>query len=132
LVFKQQENNGPSTAYSILKALLKRSLLLERVALIDGGSEKLVAWKHPPEFADFLVGFNAKMTHLTCCCLTFNKLDVDLMKAIKERVEEEVVTDRPSLWFYMDRSLPEASDEGMPSIHYHQMVKPISFVMPRF
>jgi len=132
LVFKHKEDAYPSTAYSILKALLKGSLLLERVALIDGGSEKLPDWKHPPEFSDFIVGFTKKLTHLTCCCLTFNQLDVDFMKEIKTRVEEEVVTERPSLWFFMGRTLPEASDEGVPAIHYHEMVNPISFVMPRF
>jgi len=132
LVFKHQEDAYPSTAYSILKALLKGSVLLERVALIDGGSEKRPDWKPPPEYADFLVGFTAKMTHMTCLCLTFNQLDVDFMEEIKNRVKKEVVTERPSLWFSMGRTLPEASDEGVPAIHYHQIISPISFVMPRF
>jgi len=37
-----------------------------------------------------------------------------------------------SLWFHLGRTLPEASDEDVPAIHYHQMVNPIPFVMPRF
>ena len=100
---------------------------LERLTLIDAGTVDLPDWKHPPEFADF----TAQMNHLTCCCLTFKQMDIDLMKAIKERVEEQVVMERPSLWFHLGRDLPDASDPGVPSIHYHQMVEPISFLMPR-
>ena len=122
----------PATAFSILKSLLKASAKLERLALIDAGSEKLPDWKNPPEFADFLVGFTAKMTHMTCCCITFNQIDASLTEEIKQRVEKEVVVERPSLWFHLDRALPEASDPGVPAIHYHQIVNPISFVMPRF
>ena len=54
------------------------------------------------------------------------------MKGIKERVEEEVVKLRPSLWFHLGRTIPEASDHGVPAIHYHQIVYPMSFIMPRF
>jgi len=55
---------------------------------------------HPStELSKFLVEFASKMDHLTSCCLTFNHLSLDLMKEIKQRVEEEVVTERPSLWF---------------------------------
>ncbi len=122
----------PATAVSILKAILKGSIeksvhetKLERLVLIDAGSipsSKLSDWKHPPEFADFLVGFTAQMTHLSCCCLTFKQMDIKLMKAIKERVEEEVVTERPSLWFHLDRDIPNVSDPGVPPIiHYHQI-----------
>jgi len=127
-----KEDVYPATFFSILKALLKGSVQLERVALVDAGSGKLPDWKHPPEFVDFLVDFVTKMTHLTCCCLTFNQLGVKLTKEIKPRVEKEVVTDRPSLWFHLDRVLPEASDPGVPAIHYHQIVHPISFFIPRF
>lgn len=59
-------------------------------------------------------------------------MDVDVMNAIKSRVEEEVVPERPSLWFHLDRILPKASDQSVPPIHYHQMVNPVSFVMPFF
>jgi len=54
------------------------------------------------------------------------------MKTIKQRVEEEVVTERPSLWFHLDRPVPEASDPGVPPIHYFEIVEPPPFDIPRF
>jgi len=141
LRWNHKEDVYPETAFSILKAILKESIKksmeetkLERLTLIDAGTAAvdLPDWKHPPEFADFLVRFTAQMTHLTCCCLTFKQMDIDLMKAIKERVEEQVVMERPSLWFHLGRDLPDASDPGVPSIHYHQMVNPIVFTTPPF
>jgi len=74
------------------------------------------------------------MKHLTCYCLTFYQMDVDLIKSIKNRVEEEVlVAERLySRWFHLSRKVPQASDPGVPSIHYHQIVEPPSFDMPRF
>jgi len=58
-------------------------------------------------------------------------MDPGLMTEIKKRVELEVVTERPSLWFHLGRNIPQASDAGVPPIHYHQIVEPVSFVMPR-
>jgi len=127
-----QEDIYSTTAISFLKALLKGSVQLERLALIVAGPENIPDWKPSPKFADFLVEFTAKMTHLTCCCLIFNQLGVELINEIKQRVEKEVVTERSSLWFHLGRALPEASDPGVPAIHYHQIVYPISYFMPRF
>jgi len=135
LEWDHKEDAYPDTAFSILKAILKESIKeckLERLALIDAGSVDFPNWKHPPEFADFLVDFTAKMTHLTCCCLTFKQMDVDLIKSIKERVEEEVVTERPSLWFHLGRDIPNVSDPGVPPIHYHQIVQPITLTTSPF
>jgi len=113
----------------ILKALLEKSPLLERLVLIDGGSD-ILPLSPPHKFLDHILEFASKMTHMSCFCVTFNQLAVDLMKEIKERVENEVVAERPSLWFHLDRNIPEASDVGVPSIHYHEIVKPASFVLP--
>ena len=149
LRWEHKEDVYPGTAVSILKAILNEAIVkeavlkgsidssiqetkLERLALIDAGSVDLPNWKHPPNFADFLVDFTAKMTHLTCCCLTFKQMDGVLMKAIKERVEEEVVIERPSLWFHLGRDIPNVSDPGVPAIHYHQMVNPMHFSTPPF
>ncbi len=134
-----KEDVYTATAFSILKAIFKgfieksiHETKLERLALIDAGTVDLPRWNHPPEFADFLVDFTAKMTHLYCCCITFKQMDANLMKAIKERVEEEVVIERPALWFHLGRDVPDASDPGVPPIHYHQIVEPISFTTPPF
>jgi len=127
-----EDEEYPATALLYLKAILKESVNLERLALIDGGSYESFALSPPPELANVLVEFTSKMDHLTCCCITFNYRSVDLMKKIKQRVEEEVVTERPSLWFHLDRRIPEASDLGVPWIHYHQIVRPMSFIMPSF
>jgi len=129
LEWSHDDDEYPATILLLLKAVLEKSVDLKRLVLIDG-SGNLPNWSHPPEFADSLVTFAAKMSHMTCCCVTFNHLDVDLMKGIKERVEEEVVQVRPSLWFHLGRSIPEASDPGVPAIHYHQIVYPMSFLMP--
>jgi len=132
LKWKHEDDNYPSTALSILKAILEKSVLLERLALIDGGSDNLPIWIHPPDFADFLVKFAAKMSHLTCCCLSFKQLDCFPIVNVKHRIAQEVVRMRPSLWFHMDRSLPQASDPGVPWVHYHQLVDPMSCDLPRF
>ena len=124
-----------TAAFYILKVILEKSLFtfrnesakLERLTLIDAGPRNFPDWKPPQEFADFLVDFTAKMTHLTCCCLTFKQMDGVLMKTIKERVEKEVVMERPSLWFHLDSVIPDPSDPGVPPIHHHQIVSPISF-----
>jgi len=123
LEWNHQEDIYSTTAFSILEALLKGSVQLERLTLIVAGPKNIPDWNPSPEFANFLVEFTTKMTHLTCCCIIFNQLGVKLMKEIKQRVEKEVVAERPSLWLHLDRALPEASDPGVPSIHYHQMVK---------
>ena len=122
----------PTTTMLILEALLAESTQLERLVLVDDGTGNLPGWSHPPEFADFLVGFVSKMANLSCCCVTFNQMDIDLMKEITQRVTEQVVTTRRSLWFHLDRAIPKPSDPGVPPIHYHQIVEPISFDMPHF
>lgn len=128
LEWNHEENVYPETTISILEALLNEAVKLERLALIDAGSREFPDWKHPSEFADFVVGFVEIMTHMTCCCLTFKQMDGDLMISIKDRVENEVINDRPLLWFHLDGAIPKASDPGVPSIHYHQIVDPVSLV----
>jgi len=132
LRWDHKEDFYPATAFSILKTFLKKSDKLERLTLIDATNVEMPDWKNPPEFAEFLVRFTAQMTHLTCCCLSFKQMDINLMKKIKERVEEEVVTERPSLWFHLGRDIPNASDPGVPPIHYHQIVNPLPFTPPHF
>jgi len=56
-------------------------------------------------------------------------MDPKLMKEIKERVELEVVKERPSLWFHLGRVIPQASDTGVPLIHCI-IIEPVSFVVP--
>ena len=124
-----KKKDTPRLSYSFSKEIQK-SVLLERLTLIDGGSDKLPFWINPPGFADALVEFTAKMSHLSSCCLTFNQLDCFLIVHVKKRIAEEVVSIRPSLWFYLDRGLPDVSDLNVPGIHYYEMVNPKSFVMP--
>ena len=132
LQLKVEDVDYPEVTLSILKAILEKSVLLERLVLIDGGSENLSMWNHPSDFADFMVKFASNMTHLTCCCLSIKQLDCFPIVKVKQRIANEVVPMRPSLWFHSDRALPEASDPGVPWIHYHRMVDPMSFFMPGF
>ena len=125
LKWNHKEAVYPETVLSILKALLAESVPLERLVLIDDGIAKLPDWNPPPDFADFIVDFASKMVNLSCFCITFNQMDAELMNGIKQRVIEEVVAKRRSLWFHLGRAIPKASDVGVPSIHYHQIVEPI-------
>jgi len=125
-----RKDKYPATAFLVLRALLAGSVQLERLALIDGGSGNLDEWESPSKFDDSIVGFISKMVNLSCVCLTFKQINVDYMNGIKQRVTEEVVAMRPSLWFHIGRSVPKASDAGVPSIHYHQIVQPMSFDLP--
>lgn len=131
LKWNYQYEDFLGTILSLLSAILKESVLLERLVLIDGGPSNSSSYTYLPGLDDAFVNFAAKMTHMTCCCITSNQIDSDHMKAIKQRVEEEVLPERPSLWFHMGRTVPEASDTTMPPIHYCQIVDPQSFDMPR-
>jgi len=127
-----EDDEYPGFALLLLKAIREKGVHLERLVLIDGSSKDTSFWSPPPDFANLLVELTTKLEHLTCCCITFNHLSVDLMKETKQRVEKEVVTERPSLWFHLDRRIPEASDYGVPWIHFHEIVHPMSFTIPRF
>ena len=134
-LWNRKEEDYPATVLSILKTFLgnEKSLLLERLVLIedrDSGNVSPSPSPPPPGFSDRLLEFTSKMKHLTCCCITSNQMDPDLMTEIKNRVELEVVTERPSLWFHLGRNIPKALDAGVPLIHYHQIVEPVSFVLP--
>jgi len=147
--WNHKEDGFPTTALSILEVLREKSPLLERLVLIDGGSvdggfrelwtvndygmwtESLPSLSPPHKFSDLLLEFASKMTHMTCCLITFEQLAVDLMKEVEERIEKEVVAERPSLWFYLDRKIPKAPEGGVPSVHFHEIVEPVSFVFPR-
>jgi len=143
--WNHEEDGYPTTVLSILKILREKSPLLERLVLIDGGfcsysltvndgfrlELPLPSLSPPHKFSELLLEFTSKMTHMTCCCLTFRRLAVNLLKEITERVEEDVVAERPSLWFHLGRNIPKASDAGVPSVHYHEIVEPVSFVLPR-
>ena len=137
LKWHNKEDDYPTTVISILNDLLgnekssEKSLFLERLVLIeDGDSEVNSPSPPPPGFSDRLLEFTPKMTHMTCLCITSNHMDPDLMTEIKKRVELEVVTERPSLWFHLGRNIPKAFDAGVPLIHYNQIVEPVSFVLP--
>jgi len=79
---QHEDDEYPETVLSILKAIPEKSAQLERLVVIDGGSEPLSSWSSPTELANLLVEFTSKLNHLTCCCLTFKQLSADLMKEI--------------------------------------------------
>jgi len=131
LEWKHHGNGFP--VLLMLKTLLGCSLHLERLALINrstGTVPTLPVWDHPPEATDFLVNFALKMKRLVCCCLVFDRIDWNLVKDVYERVENEVVPIRPSLWFHLGRGEPYSSDPDVPSIHFHEMVDPENYTPP--
>ena len=69
LKWSHKEDEYPETVLSILKAILTKSVQLERLVLIDDCIAKLPDWNPSPDFADFIVGFASKMTNLSYCCI---------------------------------------------------------------
>jgi len=115
----------------ILQSLLGYSLQLERLALINRCTGTAPAvWDHPPDAADFLVDFAFKMKRLVCCCLLFDRIDSSLIKDVSERIKNEVVPKRPSLWFHLGRGEPYVNDPEVPSIHFHEIVDPEYYTPP--
>ena len=117
-------------ALRILKSLKQFSPKIERISL------EFMCKTYPTDrdhlMGDLLVDFTLKMKHLSCLSLSLKQLDGALIKNVHERIKKEVLPTRPSLWFHLDRCLPEASDPGVPWVHYHQIVRPMSFIMPSF
>ena len=132
LKWNDKEKKHPRTASKILRALVLANFVqLESLALIDAGSGK-PDWKNPPNLADTMVRFAKMMANLSCCCLIFKQMNAEYMNEGKQKVEKDVVQTHPTLWFYLGRSIPNASDLGVPLIHYHQIVAPMSFALPLF
>ncbi len=86
-------------------------------------------WKKLPKAADFLVNFALKMERLVCCCLV-DWIRLSLIKKIQERIENDVLPQRRSLWFYLGQAEPCASDPDVPGIHFHEMVNPVPYTPP--
>jgi len=108
-------------AICILKSLLSHAPNIQRIA-IEWKIETLPAdWNYP--LADFIVQLALKLERLTCLSLTFFELDdTKLIEHVHRRMAEEVLPTRPALWFHLGYDYAEASDPGVPAVHYHEMV----------
>ena len=62
------------------------------------------------------------MKHLFAVCVTFDELDSILKEEVDRRIVEEVLPNRPALWFHLGTDIPNAVDPGVPLVHYHEMV----------
>lgn len=71
---------------------------------------------------DFLVNFSLEMKHLSCLSLSLERLDPTLIQQVLQRIKEEVLPTRPSLWFHLDNAIPDAADSSVPKVHYHEMI----------
>ena len=108
----------------MLKSLLGATYHLERLVL--NGSCKLMFNRNEAETS--LVEFASRMKRLVCCCLVFYKLDRKLIKKVQQRIAQEVLPKRPSLWFHLGGDDPLASDPDVPNFHFHEMVNPTFYV----
>jgi len=115
----------------LLKSLLGCSLHLERLALIiNRCPDTAPLWDHPPDTSDFLVEFVSKMKRLVCFYLVIRRLDPNLIKEVRQRIMEEVLPKRQSLWFYLGYGTPRVSDPEVPGFHFHEMVDPEYYTPP--
>ncbi len=97
----------------------------------DGSCSCSYDWKHPPTTTDYVVKFAKEMKRLVCCCLIFYYFDENMCNQVNSRIEKEVVSVRPSLWFVMDCFSPKVTYPNVPLIHYHEMVDaPFNYFPP--
>ena len=78
-----------------------------------------------------LVKFVKEMPHLVALCLA--GLAIDCNGAVKRRLIEEVLPERPAFWCHLSRNLP-SDDPSIPKIHYEDLVYPMEewYSPPRF
>ena len=107
--------------FAVLKSLLGRASSLQRLSLFFD-SMALPKGSDHSQLANFFVQFVLKMKHLFAVCVTFDELDSILKEEVDRRIVEEVLPNRPALWFHLGTDTPNAVDPGVPLVHYHEMV----------
>jgi len=107
-------------ALLILKSLKQFAPKIERISL------EFMCKTYPTDedylMVDFLVDFILKMKHLSCLSLSLKQLNGTLIQKVHERIKKEVLPTRPSLWFHLDRKIPDVLNPSVPKVHYHEMI----------
>ena len=65
------------------------------------------------------------MGNLVAFCFTGFDIQPFVQEAVRSRLSAEILPNRPSLWFYFGRVLPNANDPSVPRVHYDEIVNPI-------
>ena len=107
--------------FAVLKSLLGRSSSLQRLSLFFDNMALPKGSDHS-QLANFFVQFVLKMKHLFAVCVTFDEFDSILKEEVDRRIVEEVLPNRPALWFHLGTDTPNAVDPGVPLVHYYEMV----------
>ncbi len=87
--------------------------------------EEPIFWEHFTDLSDYLIDFVSKMGNLVAFCFTGFDIQPFVLEAVRSRLSEEILPNRPSLWFYFGRVLPNANDPSVPRVHYDEIVNPI-------
>ena len=119
---------SPAELLSFLNAL-KSCNKFERFGLLIGN--ELNSSDHYAPLENSLVKFVKEMPHLVALCLA--GLAIDCNGAVKRRLIEEVLPERPAFWCHLSRNLP-SDDPSIPKIHYEDIVYPMEewYSPPRF
>jgi hypothetical protein len=76
--------------------------------------------------AGFIVHLVRSCKKLVALCLV-DYFDPSSTEMVTKQLNEEIVPNRPSFWFCIDRKLPKPSQ--VPRIHYDEIVNPGSYLI---
>jgi len=122
-----------SQIHDLLRDLTKTSPRLERLVLIANRHCSQQNGRNATQLEDFLITFVSKMESLVALCLVGFEMDTTVLEGVKKRLNQEIVSQRPSLWIHIGPKLPNATDPSVPKIHYDEIVNPFDpyFAPPR-
>ncbi len=108
----------------LLRELVIASPCLERLVLIAKRPCYQQNRLHPTLLEDFLFSFVSQMKNLAALCLVGFEMDPIVLAGVKQRLKQEILRVRPSLWMHIGPELPNATDPSVPKIHYDDIVNP--------
>jgi len=133
--YGSRNSNVIAGALVLFNSILKLGSHLERLTIIFGEENEdgyyntnRKASKDCDALTDVLVKLVLKFERLTCLCLIFYDDDYSISYEAGRRIEKEK---RPALWIHIGRNLPNGVDsDGIPDVHYHEMVIPTKIDPP--
>lgn len=112
---------------ALLRSILERSPRLERLVLYA------VKTNHSScdrcliqDLQDYLVTFVKKMPKLVALCMSGFQFN-DAIGSVKRQLIDQVLPERPALWFHLDSNHPKENDRSVPWIHNAGIVNPIDW-----
>lgn len=71
---------------------------------------------------DLIVGFATEMERLVALCVVGFRMNSDVVRNIEQRVEKEILPQRPSFWCHFD--FPNSNDPEVPVVHMTEILDP--------